>query len=418
MKKSILLICFLSLMCFSLTGQSRTVNSLTGPLFPGVTGYGTDTPGGRGGRIIRITTLSRDGTGSIAEAIKATGPRIVVFEVAGIIDLAGKSLGILNPFITIAGQTAPNPGITFIRGSINIGAHDVIIRHIRVRPGEAGHAKGSGWEVDGISTVGGAWNVIIDHCSLTWATDENLSASGPQFEGSTPEEWRENTSHKITFSNCLIAEGLSNSTHAKGEHSKGSLIQDNVTDMLIVDNLYASNVERNPLFCGGTTGIIANNYIFNPKYAAIDFVFPYSEWGDRKPITAKIIVESNVIEYGADTKKDMAAGSFRGPVDLYWRDNKLIAGPEARQFSGEFTRLFERPFWPKSLKIMPADSVKEYVLRNAGAFPWQRDEIDSRIIESVRQKTSRVINSEKDAEGYPDTKPVARKFIESDWDIR
>lgn len=401
----------------SLNGQSRTLNSLTGPVFPGVSGFGTDTPGGRSGRLIKVTTLSREGPGSIAEAIKATGPRIVVFEVGGVIDLGGKLLGILNPYLTIAGQTAPSPGITFIRGGIAIGTHDVVIRHIRVRPGEAGHEKSSGWEVDGIETVGGAYDVIIDHCSLTWGTDENLSASGPQFDGNSPEEWRENTSHRIVFSNCIIAEGLSKSTHSKGEHSKGSLIGDNVTDVLILGNLYASNVERNPLFAGGTTGIIANNYIFNPRFAAMDFVFPYSEWGDRKPIPAKVIVESNVVEFGPDTKSNIAAGSFRGPFEIFWRDNKVIKGPEGREFSGEFTRLFDRPFWPGGLKLMPADSVKRYVLKNAGALPWNRDEIDTRIIESVRKKVSRVINSEKDAGGYPVLKPVFRKFNPNDWDL-
>lgn len=132
------------------------------PVFPGASGFGLDSKGGQGGSIIRVTTLNRDGPGSIAEAIRAKGPRVIVFEVAGTIDLNSRSLGIVNPYITIAGQTAPYPGITFIRGGINIGTHDVIIQHIRVRPGEAGHAKASGWEVDGISTVGGAYEVIID----------------------------------------------------------------------------------------------------------------------------------------------------------------------------------------------------------------------------------------------------------------
>src|SRR5512133_92181 len=127
------------------TDRSLNVN----PVFPGLKGFGLDTKGGQGGRIIRVTNLNGDGPGSLSDAVKAAGPRIVVFEIAGVIDLKGRSIGILNPYITIAGHTAPSPGITLIRGGINIGAHEVIIQHLKVRPGEAGKEKRSGWDVDG-----------------------------------------------------------------------------------------------------------------------------------------------------------------------------------------------------------------------------------------------------------------------------
>ncbi|MCF7973244.1 MAG: hypothetical protein K9N55_05485, partial [Phycisphaerae bacterium] len=171
--------------------------------FPDAQGWAAHTPGGRGGQILRVTNLNAGGPGSFAEAVQAKGPRIVVFEVGGVIDLQRKSITIREPFVTIAGQTAPSPGITFIRGGINIAAHDVIVQHISVRPGEAGAAKKSGWEVDGMATS--SFNIIVDHCSCTWATDENLSASGPRFDGDTVEDWRENTSHRVTFSHCIIA---------------------------------------------------------------------------------------------------------------------------------------------------------------------------------------------------------------------
>lgn len=389
------------LLMICISAESQQINITGASIYPGVKGFGTDTRGGYGGRIFRVTTLSRDGAGSLAEAIRAKGPRIVVFDVAGTIDLARRSIGIINPYITIAGHTAPWPGITLVRGGINIGTHDVIIQHLKIRPGEAGYEKKSGWEVDGISTVGGAWNVIIDHCSLTWATDENLSASGPQFEGENPTEWRENTSHKIVFSNCIIAEGLNNSTHSKGGHSKGTLVHDNVTDILIMNNLYASNVERNPLFCGGVYGLIVNNYIYNPKEAAIHYVLAKQEWNGKEWITGKMGVIGNVIEFGPDTRKNLAAGSFNGPVEVFWEDNSLLGGPEATEFSGDFTMLNNAPFWPAGLRVLSSDRVKEYVLENAGAFPWRRDEVDQRIIDEVRNGTDRVIDSEKDAGGYP-----------------
>jgi hypothetical protein len=141
-------------------------------------GWAAGTPGGDSGQVIRVTTLAADGPGSFREAATAKGPRIVVFEVGGVIDLSRRNIKISEPYLTIAGQTAPSPGVTFIRGGLTIAAHDVIVRHIRIRPGEAGAAKQSGWEVDALA-CDRAHAVIVDHCSLTWATDENLSASGP-----------------------------------------------------------------------------------------------------------------------------------------------------------------------------------------------------------------------------------------------
>ncbi|MFN4025731.1 MAG: polysaccharide lyase family 1 protein, partial [Hyphomonas sp.] len=208
------------------------------------------TAGGRGGEIVRVTTLASDGPGSLREAVSREGARIIVFEVAGVIDLEKETLNITNPNITIAGQTAPSPGITLIRGGINISTNDVIIQHLRVRPGDNLEPRASGWDDDSINTSR-ARNVIVDHCTLTWATDENLSSSGPRFTGETPDEWRAGTSNNILFSHNLIAEGLADSTHAKFEHSKGSLIHDNVNGILIYANLYAHNYERSPLFKGG-----------------------------------------------------------------------------------------------------------------------------------------------------------------------
>ena len=203
------------------------------PVLTGVAGFGLDAVGGRDGRVIIVNNLNKDGSGSLAEALNAEGPRIIVFEVAGVIDLQGKPLRIKNPFVTIAGQTAPYPGITLIEGGLYVATHEVIIQHLKVRPGDANREKRSGWEVDGISTGVGAYNVVIDHCSCTWATDENLSASGPRFLGDTLDDWRRNTSHRITISNCIISQSLSLSTHSEIEHSKGSLIHDNTTEILI-----------------------------------------------------------------------------------------------------------------------------------------------------------------------------------------
>ena len=122
---------------------------VAGPLVAQVT---PPTDGGAGGRIIRVTTLEKDGPGSLAEALAADGPRIVVFEVGGAIDLERSSLSIDDPHLTIAGQTAPSPGITILRGGINVNTHDVIIQHLRVVVGSDGLPKRDGWEVDAFST--------------------------------------------------------------------------------------------------------------------------------------------------------------------------------------------------------------------------------------------------------------------------
>jgi hypothetical protein len=168
--------------------------------FPGAQGWAAHTPGGRGGKILRVTTLAASGPGSVAEAIAMPGPRIVVFEVGGVIDLGMKELRITEPFLTIAGQTAPQPGITFIKGGLTIATHDVVIRHVRMRPGDGGMPTFSG-DIDAITTARGARDVIVDHCSLTWATDENLSASSTRFTATTssPRAWRTPRTRKASI---------------------------------------------------------------------------------------------------------------------------------------------------------------------------------------------------------------------------
>ena len=249
--------------------------------FPGAAGWAAQTPGGRGGAIIRVTNLNASGPGSFRAAIEARGP--ANRRVRGRRrdrhgpDHARPST---EPFLTIAGQTAPSPGITLIRGGIDIRTHDVIIRHIRIRTGVSGQARRSGWEADAISTVG-AWNVIVDHCTMTWALDENLSASGPRFTGTTVADWRRGASHDITFSYNLLAEGLAHGSHPKGEHSKGSLIHDNATGILIYRNIYAHNYERSPLLKGGVHAAVVNNLIFDPGAQAIHYNLMDLEWGDH-----------------------------------------------------------------------------------------------------------------------------------------
>ena len=285
--------------------------------FPGAQGWAASTPGGRGGQVLRVTTLAADGPGSLAEALRTPGPRIVVFEVAGVIDLKLQELRISEPFLTVAGQTAPSPGITLIRGGLTIATHDVVVRHLRIRPGTGGLHQGAGVDFDAITTLSGARDVIVDHCSLTWATDENLSASGTRFVGATPDEWRANVSHRITFSNNLLAEGLRHATHAKGEHSKGSLIHDNSTDILIVGNLYAHNYERSALSKGGTRAQFLNNLIYDPGQRAVHYNLVDEEWAEHlgEKQVGELSLRGNVLRAGPSTEP-LAFFMFGGSGDV------------------------------------------------------------------------------------------------------
>lgn len=392
--------------------------SLAQPVFPGALGFGTETPAGRGGRVIKVTNLNASGSGSFAAALGAKGPRIVVFEVGGVIDLAGHTLKIAEPFLTIAGQTAPNPGISLIRGGIYIATHDVLIQHLRVRAGDRGMAKKSGWEVDSMSTDG-AWNVVVDHCSLAWATDENLSASGERFHGKDADEWRQGTSHDVTFSHCIIAEGLYESTHKKGGHSKGSLIHDNTSRIALLGNLYASNMDRNPLFKGGARGVVVNNLIDNPGSRAMHYRLVESEWGKHAAVAGQMAIVGNVLQYGADTQSGVPLLSYEGggPLEVYLKDNlawdrsgKPVAISACRKGAKEQDlQMLEAPgAWPDGLVAEAAEKARDSVLRDAGARPWDRDEVDQRIVRQVREGKGKILDSQEQVGGYPRMEATTR----------
>jgi pectate lyase len=196
------------------------------PAFPGAEGAGAMARGGRGGRVLTVTNLHDSGPGSLRSAVEAKGPRTVVFAVAGNIELAS-TLAITEPFLTIAGQTAPGGGICLKNYDCTIAAEHVVIRFLRVRPGDV--AKKA---VDGFSVGEGSHYVIIDHCSVSWSVDETLSVSGGSISN-------------ITVQWCIIAESLSRSVHHKGPHGFGSLIRAD-GDVSYHHNIFAHHGSRNP----------------------------------------------------------------------------------------------------------------------------------------------------------------------------
>jgi hypothetical protein len=394
--------------------------------FPGAVGWAAQTPGGRGGAIVRVINLNAGGPGSLRAALERRGPRIVVFEVGGVIDLGLTTVTIDEPFLTIAGQTAPSPGITLIRGGIDVRTHDVVIRHIRIRPGVSGQARRSGWEVDGLSTIG-ARNVIVDHCTITWALDENLSASGPRFTGSTVEEWRRGTSHDITFSYNLLAEGIADASHPKGEHSKGSLIHDNATGILIYRNVYAHNYERSPMLKGGVHAAVVNNLIFNPGAQAIHYNLMDLEWGNHPHQLGELSAVGNVLRGGFSTRDDIAFLTIGGVGDLRYhgRDNIAVDRqgrplPMQGRYTTSPARIIAAPrpiVWPAGLDVLPANQVETHVLRFAGARPWDRDAHDIRVIFDVAEGRGEIIDDEREVGGYPRVEPTRAPFVEAEWDL-
>lgn len=380
-----------------------------------VSGFGIDTKAGEGGKIIKVTNTQSHGQGSLRWAVEQKGKRIVVFEVGGIINLAKETIRINSPFLTIAGETAPHPGITLIKGGIRVASHDIRIRHMMIRPGDNNERIRSGWESDGISVSGkNAYNVHIDHCSLTWAIDENLSASGPRNKG------HDYTSKNITFSNNIIAEALDNATHKKGKHSKGLLIHDYVQNVAVIGNLFAHNDRRNPYFKGHTTGVVVNNLMYNIGNAAVQVGYIDNEYNQFSliPKNPMIAVVGNKLIYGQDSYSDLPLVAYQG--DVFMKDNQVInlVNKPMPQKQGVIKSLNSPPVWPKGLLAKASSNIEESIIENVGARPWQRDAIDERIILSVKQKKGRIINSQKTVGGYPSYSQTYRKLTPPNKNIK
>lgn len=385
------------------------------------------TKGGAGGRIIHVTTLAKDGPGSLQAAVDAKGPRIVVFDVGGVIDFGRSVLTINEPYLTIAGQTAPSPGITLIRAGIDLKGHDVILSHIRVMTGADGQAHYSGWEADAFSTVA-AHHVLVYHCSFLWALDENMSASGPRFSGKTVAEWRANTSHDILFRDNLAAEGLAFASHPKGEHSKGSLIHDNATAITFYRNIFAHNEERSPLVKGGAQVLMINNLIYDPGHKAVHYNLMNLEWTGQPYVTGQITAVGNVMRGGLSTDPGLPFLTLGGDGDLefYGRDNRAVDQfgvklPMFGRYGETAAKLIEAPAPLAKLdgyQILPSGEVETSVLQTAGARPWDRAPDDIRILFFVAEGRGEIIDDEHQVgQGYPHPEETRAVFDPSAWNL-
>ena len=360
------------------------------------TGSPSPRPRGEGqADVLRVTTLAPKGPGSLRAALEDPRPRLVVFEVGGVIDLEGRTLVVRHPHLVLAGQTAPDPGITLIRGGLIVETHDVKIQHIAVRPGD-GRMASTEWAPDALGVRRGdapVHDVVFEHCSATWAIDENLSTSGPGDVDADKDP--DATAHDIVIRSCLIAEALSHSTHPKGEHSKGTLVHDGVRNVTIEGCLYAHNRERNPRVKGGASARVIGNVMYNWGNACVGVGVK----GNQKMLTpAQVVLEGNVAIPGPDTKgrvfvksvdpggKVSAGGNVIGSLSL--ADDGVVVSPTTAR----------------------ADDVLARVLRTAGSRPARRDPIDARIVQSVIDRKGRIIDSQNEVGGYP-IRPATRRAL-------
>ena len=370
------------------------------------------TIGGLNGTVLRVTTLAAGGPGSLRDALEDPRPRLVVFEVGGVIDLQGQSIDVRSPWLTIAGQTAPDPGITLIRGSLSIETHDVVVQHIAVRPGDGGpNSTFDKWAPDALGAhrgnAGPVHHVLFDHCSATWAVDENLSASGPADVDPTNDP--DITSHDITLRSCLIAEGLSHSTHPKGEHSKGTLVHDGVHNVVITGCLFAHNRERNPRLKGGTTAIVAGNVMYDWSSACVGV----GKQGNRQTLQpSETVLVGNVAIAGPDTRTRLFVKSVDPGGRVFLRDNIAIAANGA-PIPMTDDGVVELPAPSPPPDIHPWDAAA-HVLRSAGSRPAHRDPIDARIVRSVIEGTGSLIDSQQQVGGYPVRTPTTRALVVPD----
>ncbi len=353
------------------------------PAFPGAEGWGSTTPGGRGGQVLWVTNLNDDGPGSLRDAIETPGPRTILFAVSGVIHLKSTlTLGDREDadraeqlsFVTIAGQSAPGGGITVADRMLTIGGgvHDVVIRHLRFRNSSS----------DGISFLRGVRRAILDHCSISWGTDENIGFLGDNQE--------------VTIQNCINAECLhEGGGHPEGPHSKGFLISRGAHHVAVHHNFVSGNIDRNPQFVGNNVPERHRYGIKRPIFDSRNNLVYNCRVQTRLKFGPRVNVIANHFVYGP-YDSNYSPVEFTGVDEgsqVYIAGNRSSKHPVADQIElvsagttdGKITGsdiptelLADKPFDVPNITTWPAEELSDRVLAIAGALP--RDTVDERLI--------------------------------------
>jgi len=367
------------------------------PVIPGGAGYGMETKAGRGGTVYRVTNLNASGSGSLKACIDANVPRTCVFEVSGVIKLTS-DLTIRNGQLRIAGQTAPSPGIMLRGAAIKVTTSDVLIQHIRVRTGDSTTGPDpdnrDSLKITGIATKP-VRNVVIDHCSFSWAIDEIASTWGPH--------------DNITFSNNIFAEPLNESLHPQYDgtgtmpHGYGVLFgpADN-SSITFVGNLLAHIVERNPLSRAAEL-VMVNNLVYDRAHTDLDLQSEDGRVSKNSVVGNEFLVGPS---YSRATKP--IAVHTIGTYKLFPGSRVYVNDNRAPDTGSSYSQLVQLmggdvisnlmtqtiPVWNSGLVARKTTDSAVYssVLSFAGARPKDRDSVDKRIVSDVRNRTGKIIN--------------------------
>lgn len=409
--KIVLLLCSL----LAMSSVWAQTNETAVAAFPGAEGYGKYTAGGRGGKVYVVTTLEdydKGDTpieGSLRRAVEKKGARTVVFAVAGNIMLKRK-LDITKDSITIAGQTAPNPGVCICGHQVRIKANQVILRYLRFRLGDINQEESDALSSNASTEKGQFNDIIIDHCSVSWSTDESASFYGNE---------------RFTFQWSIVSESLRQSIHAKGSHGYGGIWGGKGASYH--HNLLAHHDSRNPRFdhpgVTDISGVIdfRNNVIYN--------------WGNNSAYGGQcrtVNIVNNYYKPGPATAKSKRSRIFAPEAGIndkhygygqYYVNGNFILGDKTASknnwaggvqqikkdidplvFSYDTIRMKE-PFPFANLPYTDAQTAYEQVLKNVGASLY-RDEVDSRIVEEVRKGKATygekgMIDSQDQVGGFP-----------------
>lgn len=373
------------------------------PVIPGASGFGIETPAGRGGEIFRVTNLNASGEGSLKECIDASGPRVCVFETSGVIQTT-KNLVVRNPFLTIAGQTAPSPGIMVRGAGLIVATHDVLVQHIRVRPGDAPDGP-TGTNRDALSIANSEeapHNVVVDHCSFAWSTDEMIST------------WYE--VGDVTIRHVLAAEALDDSIHVDEgvtdgttePHGFGPLFGPSEGRLAFYGSLLAHNRGRQPMSI--TRELVWVNNVLYDRSQAFTSLHNRSGISSQNAIVGNLYIEGSSIWDWAEGSSPIALSNelTEPETRVYLDDNTWSEMPDltdpwdmVSNKSGQSLSVLKASSattWVDGLVAKPTanDEVKDWVLANAGARPLDRDSVELRIVKDVLDGTGQVINCVED----------------------